>query len=144
LAFIPYALIQGQGRPDLTAKLHVAEVVPFLAILYFLVTHFGLPGAALAWTFRTVADCLLMLRVGRCWTNYLGRMLPAVGLVAGSWIAAQFVPPTWISSIAAAALIGLAFVVLGFAMDATLRDGARAALAAGRRRWPGASAQNPG
>lgn len=30
LAFLPYGLLQGQGRPDITAKLHVAQVLPFL------------------------------------------------------------------------------------------------------------------
>ena len=35
LAFVSFTLIQGQGRPDLTGKLHFAEILPFLGILGF-------------------------------------------------------------------------------------------------------------
>jgi O-antigen/teichoic acid export membrane protein len=32
LAFIAFTLLQGQGRPDITGKLHMIELVPFLVI----------------------------------------------------------------------------------------------------------------
>ena len=69
LGFIPYSLMQAQGRPDITAKIHAAEVVPFLALLYGMMTWLGLPGAALAWTTRTTLDSLIMLWFGRCWVG---------------------------------------------------------------------------
>ena len=71
LAFIPYALLQAQGRPDVPAKFHVAELIPFLALLWILLETFGVEGAAAAWAIRAGADALLLgwaagaLRLGR-------------------------------------------------------------------------------
>jgi O-antigen/teichoic acid export membrane protein len=135
LGFIPYALMQGQGRPDLTAKIHIVEVLPFLALLYVLVTRFGLPGAALTWVLRTATDCMLMLWFGRCWTPYLSRVLPAMGLLAGCWVMARIFPSSPLLLLGAAVTIGLAFLALGLALDSTMRDSARAFLSAGKRRW---------
>jgi O-antigen/teichoic acid export membrane protein len=60
LAQIPFALIQGMGRPDLTAKLHLLELPCYLAALWFLTRAYGIEGAAIAWVLRIVLDtCLL-------------------------------------------------------------------------------------
>jgi O-antigen/teichoic acid export membrane protein len=42
LAFVSFTLIQGQGRPDMTGKLHFAEILPFLGILWLLTSTLGL------------------------------------------------------------------------------------------------------
>ncbi len=60
-AFIPYAQLQAAGRPDLVAKCHLAEVLPYWAILFLSMQYFGLPGAAFAFSLRTTADCLLLM-----------------------------------------------------------------------------------
>lgn len=56
LASIPFALVQGLGRPDLTAKLHLVEFPAFLALLWVLVSAHGIVGAAVAWTLRVGFD----------------------------------------------------------------------------------------
>ena len=56
LAHIPYGYLQGIGRPDLTAKLHLVEVPIYAALVWWLVNAYGVPGAALAWTARLVGD----------------------------------------------------------------------------------------
>jgi O-antigen/teichoic acid export membrane protein len=61
VATLPFTLLQGIGRPDLTAKFHLAEVVPFLTLLWILTSHFGLIGTALAWVMRVTADLVLLL-----------------------------------------------------------------------------------
>jgi O-antigen/teichoic acid export membrane protein len=61
IAYIPYALLQAQGRPDIVAKFHALELVPFLAVLAAFVYYAGLPGAAMAWTFRVAIDAILLL-----------------------------------------------------------------------------------
>jgi O-antigen/teichoic acid export membrane protein len=66
LAYIPYYLLQGMGRPDLTAKFHIAELPIHIALVWFLVMHFGLPGAALAWTIRVSLDFVLLIAAA-CW-----------------------------------------------------------------------------
>ena len=55
-AKIPYAQLQASGRPDIVAKCHVAELIPYFALLYLFVTEFGIAGAALAFSLRVVAD----------------------------------------------------------------------------------------
>ena len=45
VGFVPFGLLQGLGRPDLTAKFHLLEL-PFYALaLWFLSSRLGLPGA---------------------------------------------------------------------------------------------------
>jgi O-antigen/teichoic acid export membrane protein len=48
------SFIQAAGRPDITAKLHVAEFVMYITYLIVLANLFGVVGAALAWTIRTL------------------------------------------------------------------------------------------
>lgn len=61
LGFIPYSLLQAIGRADLTAKFHLAELAPFLALVWILTTSFGLVGTALAWVIRIASDSALLL-----------------------------------------------------------------------------------
>ena len=68
LAWVPYSLLQGVGRPDITAKFHVAELPIHIALAWFLVTRFGLPGAALAWALRVLLDFVLLLAAA-CWVT---------------------------------------------------------------------------
>ena len=60
LAYVPYAFLQAQGRPDVPAKLHIVEVLPFLAILWVGLKVAGVEGGALAWTVRAIGDSILL------------------------------------------------------------------------------------
>ena len=53
-------VLQSSGRPDLVAKAHLAELVPYLALLWWLISTFGIVGAAAAWTLRVVADTFIL------------------------------------------------------------------------------------
>ncbi len=125
IAFIPYALLQGQGRPDLSAKIHAAEVVPFLTAVYLLTINFGLPGAALAWTLRMLVDCAVMLRVGQCWTGHLVRILPALGGVVACYSLAHLWPTSLASSVGLAGLMGVAITVCALVVDSESRGALR-------------------
>jgi O-antigen/teichoic acid export membrane protein len=61
VGLIPSTLLQAIGRPDLTAKFHLAELAPFLILVWILTTHFGLIGTALAWVIRVSVDSTLLL-----------------------------------------------------------------------------------
>lgn len=61
LALVPYHLLQGVGRPDLTAKFHLLELPLHIGLTWFLLLRFGLPGAALAWTIRVGLDLVLLI-----------------------------------------------------------------------------------
>lgn len=63
LAVVPYAFLQSQGRPDLTAKISVIELAPYLGALWFGLHFLGLNGAAWAWTARAGVDAGLLLWV---------------------------------------------------------------------------------
>lgn len=60
IAQIPYAYIQGAGRSDITAKLHIFELIIYLPLLFFLIKSFGINGAAIAWCTRTTIDGLAL------------------------------------------------------------------------------------
>jgi O-antigen/teichoic acid export membrane protein len=57
---LPFGLIQGVGRPDITAKFHLLELPAYLLLLWYAVQAWGVVGAAVAWTARVGADLLLL------------------------------------------------------------------------------------
>ena len=65
LGQMPYALIQGAGRPDLTAKLHLVELPFYLVILWWLITTNGIVGAAIAWVARIAVDTVFLFAMVR-------------------------------------------------------------------------------
>ncbi|MCF6237177.1 MAG: flippase [Gammaproteobacteria bacterium] len=59
LARVPFALIQGAGRPDIIAITHLLELPLYLILLWWLLGLYGIEGAAAAWTIRIVADTVI-------------------------------------------------------------------------------------
>ncbi len=55
-AQIVFAKVQGAGRSDLTAKLHLLELLPYLLLLWTLLKEYGVVGAAMAWCARASVD----------------------------------------------------------------------------------------
>ena len=122
IALIPYSLLQGQGRPDLVAKLHALEFLPFIAILWFMLHQYGLAGAALAWSGRLAIDAALLLKVSRFSPYHLLRLIPAFILLLASYSITQIVDVSILWSVILAGLIFLAFAGCAFAFDATTRQ----------------------
>lgn len=60
LAHIPSSCLQALGRPDISAKCHVIELVIHLPLVYLLVSRYGITGAAAAWTTRVVIDAIAL------------------------------------------------------------------------------------
>jgi O-antigen/teichoic acid export membrane protein len=60
MAQIPFIFIQGAGRPDLTAKNHLAEFPFYLVLLIFLMKRYGINGVATAWFLRVALDFMLL------------------------------------------------------------------------------------
>jgi O-antigen/teichoic acid export membrane protein len=65
LALVPFTFVQGIGRPELTAKLHLLELPFYLGILFWLIHADGIDGAAIAWAARTVFDALALFLMAR-------------------------------------------------------------------------------
>jgi O-antigen/teichoic acid export membrane protein len=109
LAFVSFTLIQGQGRPDLTGKLHFAEILPFLGILWLLTSTLGLNGAAIAWSLRTAVDAFAMFwAAGMSRRVIIAAIARPAALLFASEAVAQFVGMNLILALAVAALVGLA------------------------------------
>lgn len=56
-----FTLIQGLGRADVTARLHLAELPFYALLLWIVLPRFGILGAAIAWSVRAIADTGLLL-----------------------------------------------------------------------------------
>lgn len=65
IAFVPFAAVQAAGFARMTAQLHVVEALVYFPVLWFALGHFGLAGAAAAWTLRVGVDLVLLLGVVR-------------------------------------------------------------------------------
>lgn len=98
IAFIPYAQIQAHARPDLIAKLHVAELIPYFLMLYLGLKFFGPAGAALAFSVRTAVDALLLCWLAGQFRSSMSILLtPALTICSAMLLAATTVPgsPVW-------------------------------------------------
>ncbi|HEX7126916.1 MAG TPA: flippase [Thermodesulfobacteriota bacterium] len=71
LGRVAQTLVQGVGRPDVGAKLHLLEALPYAAALWVLVHRFGILGAAAAWTGRVALDTTALFWLA-------GRLVPAL------------------------------------------------------------------
>lgn len=84
---IPYALIQGAGRTDITAKIHLLELPLYLATIWILLAQMGIVGAAVAWVLRAALDSTLLFILARRLLKKrlpLYRYIPAIMVVSGS------------------------------------------------------------
>ena len=60
IATVPFFLLQGIGKPNIPAKIHVLELFIFSTMFYFMIKYYGLNGAAITWTCRTFFDFILL------------------------------------------------------------------------------------
>lgn len=74
LAYVPSGLVQGAGRPDLTAKLHLLELPFYLLVLWWLVSVYGIVGAGIAWVARVAVDTIILFIIAQ-------RLLPSVSML---------------------------------------------------------------
>lgn len=54
IGFVPAALIEGSGRPDIIGKYHVIELPLYVTLAALLTWRWGIEGAAAAWALRMV------------------------------------------------------------------------------------------
>ena len=96
LAWIAACHLQATGRPGIVARLQAYEMLPFLALLWWMLQHFGVLGAALAWSARNLLDGVLLLHAARLDARPT-RMLavPALIVTAAYVGTLVFAPLTW-------------------------------------------------
>ncbi len=60
LAQIPFTVLQGAGRANVTAAAHLVEAPFFMVALWVLCHAYGVTGAAIAWLLRVAVDAVIM------------------------------------------------------------------------------------
>jgi len=84
-AYVPYALIQASGRPDLTAKLSIFETIIFPIAIYYTAVGYGINGVALVFAVRGAVNTLLLFKFGNYYVNYFDNwvkiVMPLVGFL---------------------------------------------------------------
>lgn len=92
LAYVPLALLQARGRPDIVAKFHLLELMPFLIFLWFALQRFGIVAAAVAWMARVTADAILLFKGARLSTAIVRSLMPAVAFVVAAGVCTLMFP----------------------------------------------------
>lgn len=144
LAYVPFALAEGRGRPELITQYHAVELPIYAVVLWLLVGARGIEGAALGWMLRTVWTALLFsllvfgglgMKLTVCLHAGAGRALIAAGLLISVSYALAALPP-------AAAALGLAVTLLLFAVVTwrSILDEAQRQQVRELRRWRGLQA----
>jgi O-antigen/teichoic acid export membrane protein len=59
ISTIPFNAVQGAGRADLIAKLHLIELPLYLLLAWWLIGAYGIIGAAAAWGIRIAVDAVV-------------------------------------------------------------------------------------
>lgn len=59
-ALVPSTFLSAVGRPDINARFHLLELVVHLPLAWWLVSMYGIVGAASAWTIRVIFDFALL------------------------------------------------------------------------------------
>jgi O-antigen/teichoic acid export membrane protein len=114
LASSPFAVVQGAGRPDLTAKLHLIELPLYFAVLFWLTKTQGIEGAAIAWTARVSLDAVVLFAIAKKFLPVpSSTQLQTILLFTGAL--AIFLFTTFLHSWETKGLF-LAFIVLVFAL----------------------------
>ena len=60
LAYLAFSLLQSAGRPDLAARWHLAELVPFLLAAVWATRRWGITGMAAVWSVRCGIEALVL------------------------------------------------------------------------------------
>ena len=129
VASVPLALLLGLHRPDLVAKFHLLEFLPYFILLWSLLGPMGIVGAALAWTARMLVDGVLLFGAASK-LKFISRrallsksLLRTVGAVClfGALVVVPRVlgGPLWLCcSIAAALVLAFAIMTWNYLLDA--------------------------
>lgn len=60
IAYIPYAFLDGIGRPDITARIQLIELPIYLLIMWIVIKQNGINGAAIVWMLRMIIDAIIL------------------------------------------------------------------------------------
>jgi O-antigen/teichoic acid export membrane protein len=131
LGIFPYSLLQGVGRPDLTAMFHVLELPLHLGLVWILVSRMGITGAAIAVVTRLAIDLALVLwaceRFGYSPSGAIHRTgvtksLAGLVFIAGVLLAASYVQSSLLHRAVLASVAVLCYYMAQWHWTLDLRD----------------------
>lgn len=61
IVYVPNGVLTAYGRPDIFAKTHWIEFLPYALAAYWLIISFGIFGAALVWSLREILNAFLFI-----------------------------------------------------------------------------------
>lgn len=127
------SLLSGRGRPDIVSKIYMFHLPVNTAVVWFMVSRWGITGAALSEAFRSVLDTALLFYfsarisglnfrrlVNKESLPVLGAAVCSLLLVAVGWVAASQ-PIAMKSSIFSVTMVTYTFVTLRLALNVTER-----------------------
>jgi len=106
VAHVPSSFIAALGRPDISAKFHLFELAVYAPLAWWLISRYGVTGAAIAWTARVTFDAMLLFAA----TSKVLRV-PLRVLLAGSGHPARIAPSLAAAQAAPAAAVAAVPVV---------------------------------
>jgi O-antigen/teichoic acid export membrane protein len=63
LAYIPFTFLQGIGKPDITAKVHLIELPLYLIAILIAINEAGINGVAFVWFIRMLIDFIVLFQL---------------------------------------------------------------------------------
>jgi O-antigen/teichoic acid export membrane protein len=139
-AHVPYCFMQALGRPDTAAKLFLCELLPYGLLAWWMIGHYGIAGAAAAWSIRTAIEVFLLLWLTVRVFNLSAvrvldrKMWTAIGALSAAGVAAYvtnlfFHGAIWVDvGLCTAWMVGFALVVWTWVLDGADRASALAAI----------------
>jgi O-antigen/teichoic acid export membrane protein len=120
LVFVPNAMLQSQGRPNVTGIINAVEIIPFIGILWGLTSAFGIVGAAVAWSLRCALESIFFFSAARMSLRDLLWTLIPLAILFGSAALGHVTSTPW-QAVSLAAGIGLLSAILGLLVAEDLR-----------------------
>jgi O-antigen/teichoic acid export membrane protein len=100
LSFVPFSLLQGVGRPDISAKLHLIEIPFAIVLAWVLMKQYGMQGAGIAWFIRCLLEtsimALLANRYARGSSAVILRTAGMMGLALIFMAVMALIPSLWL------------------------------------------------
>jgi O-antigen/teichoic acid export membrane protein len=88
--------LQATGKPGIVARFQAYEMLPFFALLWWMLQHFGVLGAALAWSARCLLDGVLLLHAARLDARPTRMLAVPALIIALAYVGTLvFAPLTW-------------------------------------------------
>jgi O-antigen/teichoic acid export membrane protein len=119
VAYVPFAMLQSQGKPGMVARLHIYELLPFFGILWLGLHLFGLVGAALAWSLRVLVDAIFLFRAADFSADAIKNLVPSFIIMGLAFSISIFVQENVFSSIAFSCAIFISVTLYAILIDPT-------------------------